>query len=303
MGYVGLPTEDADALRTWFLRGAYQLSLPLYLEAIGHAVGVMQTAEGIERVAREAVEDLAADGVVYAELRFARSCSPSAASGWTRSWKRPGQASSRGWRTLPRRARRSSCGSSSRPCGRRNRSAEIANLAVSSRRLGVVGFDIAGPELGYPAAGHAEAFYRVRAANLHVTVHAGEDDELQSFHEAVEICGAERLGHGVIMDDIQVDGQGRAVLGPLASYIRDREMVLEICPTSNVHTGVTPSIAANPIDRLRRLGFKVSLNTDNRLLSDVSMTSGMGRRLHLRPGIRRRAADRRGCDARQLPAL
>jgi adenosine deaminase len=155
-------------------------------------------------------------------------------------------------------------------------SSEIAELAVRHRDSGVVGFDIAGSEAGNPPTRHLDAFRLVAAENFHITIHAGEAFGLPSIWEAVQLCGAERLGHGVrIVDDIQVDDAGRATLGRLASFVRDRRVPLEMCPTSNVNTGVCDSIAEHPIGLLAALRFRVTVNTDNRLMSGVTLSSEM----------------------------
>jgi adenosine deaminase len=154
------------------------------------------------------------------------------------------------------------------------RSVEIAELAVRHRDAGVVGFDIAGPEAGYPPTRHLDAFNLIARENFHFTIHAGEGFGLPSIWEALQWCGAERLGHGVrIVDDITVRPDGRVALGRLAAYVRDRRVPLEMCPTSNVHTGAAASIEEHPIDLLRRLRFRVTVNTDNRLMSGISMSS------------------------------
>ena len=154
------------------------------------------------------------------------------------------------------------------------RSVEVAECAVRWRDAGAVGFDVAGPEKGYPPTRYLEAFDYVRHENFHITIHAGESFGLPSIWEALQFCGAERLGHGVrIVDDIRVLDDGSVELGRLAAFVRDRRVPLEMCPTSNVHTGAAASIAEHPIDLLRRLRFRVTLNTDNRLMSGVSMSS------------------------------
>ena len=156
------------------------------------------------------------------------------------------------------------------------RSREIAELAVAFRDAGVCGFDVAGAEAGYPPTQHLDAFQLVQRENFHATLHAGEAFGLPSIWEALQWCNAERLGHGVrIVDDIDVADDGSVTLGRLAAYVRDRRVPLEMCPTSNVHTGAVPSLAEHPIELLRRLRFRVTLNTDNRLMSDVTMTSEM----------------------------
>ena len=152
-------------------------------------------------------------------------------------------------------------------------SRDIAELAVRHRDAGVVGFDIAGSEAGNPPTRHLDAFQYVAAENFHITIHAGEAFGLPSIAEALHYCGAERLGHGVrLVDDISVDGDGRATLGRLASYVRDRRVPLEMCPTSNVHTGAAATLAEHPIGLLKRLRFRVTVNTDNRLMSGVTLS-------------------------------
>ena len=158
------------------------------------------------------------------------------------------------------------------------RSLEIAELAVHYRDRGVAGFDVAGAEAGYPPTRHLDAFQLVQRASFHATLHAGEAFGLPSIWEALHWCNAERLGHGVrIIDDITPRPDGTAQLGPLANYIRDRRIPLEICPTSNVHTGAAPSLAEHPIGLLRRLRFRVTVNTDNRLMSGVTLSSELAR--------------------------
>ena len=152
-------------------------------------------------------------------------------------------------------------------------SEQIARLAVNFRDEGVCGFDIAGPEDGFPPTEHLRAFHLVQRENFHLTVHAGEAFGLPSIWEAVQFCNAERLGHGVrIIDDVTRFGDGYR-LGRLADYVRDRRIPLEVCPTSNVHTGAAASIADHPVETLRALRFRVTINTDNRLMSNVTLSS------------------------------
>ncbi len=154
------------------------------------------------------------------------------------------------------------------------RSLEIAELAVRYRDVGVAGFDVAGPEAGYPPTAHLDAFHLVQRENFHATVHAGEAFGLPSIWQAIQWCNAERLGHGVrIVDDIIISPEGEASLGRLAAYVRDRRVPLEMCPTSNVHTGAVPSLAEHPIGLLRQLRFRVTVSTDNRLMSGISLSS------------------------------
>jgi adenosine deaminase len=268
--YGKLPTDDVDDLATWFNRGAKRNDLVLYLETFAHTVGVMQHPDAIERVAFECAQDLAEDGVVYAEVRFAPELHIEAGL----SLQEVLDAVLLGFE-------RGSAGtdltiyaicSAMRTAAH---SLEIAELAVRNRDRGVVGFDIAGAEAGYPPSRHLDAFQYVMRENFHSTIHAGEAFGLPSIWEALQYCSAARLGHGVrIVDDI-TGPPGDEQLGRLASFVRDRRVCLELCPTSNVNTGVCGSIAEHPIGLLRRLRFRVTVNTDNRLMSDTSMTKEM----------------------------
>jgi adenosine deaminase len=263
-----------DALAAHIRRGADRKSLELYLETFAYTVGVMQERDAIIRVAAECTEDLAADGVAYAEIRYApelhveRGLTLDEVAGAVQEGFRIGEqrAASAGrpivMRTLITAMRQYA------------RSKEIAELAIRWRDDGVVGFDVAGPEAGYRPTRYLEAFDHVRHESFHLTIHAGESFGLPSIWEALQFCGAERLGHGVrIVDDITVLPDGQVALGRLAAYVRDRRVPLEMCPTSNVHTGAAASIEAHPFDLLRRLRFRVTVNTDNRLMSGVSLSS------------------------------
>jgi adenosine deaminase len=273
-GYDALPTTDVGELATWFRRGADRKSLELYLETFAHTFGVMQERDAIIRVAAECAEDLAADGVAYAEVRYA----PELSTERGLTLDQVTEANLEGFRIGMERA-----AASGHPIVMKMivtamrqaaRSVEVAECAVRWRDAGVVGFDIAGPEAGYRPTRHLDAFEYIRRENFHITIHAGESFGLPSIWEALQFCGAERLGHGVrIVDDITVRNDGTVELGRLAAFVRDRRVPLEMCPTSNVHTGAADSIENHPIDLLRRLRFRVTLNTDNRLMSDVSMTS------------------------------
>ncbi|MEO5901096.1 MAG: adenosine deaminase [Ilumatobacteraceae bacterium] len=267
-GYQGLPTHDVGDLAHWFNRGAKRNDLVLYLETFAHTVGVMQHRDAIERVSFECAQDLAADGVVYAEVRMAPELCIEA-----------GLTLDEVMAAMMAGFRRGAAGteltiyailSAMRTAAR---SLEIAELAVRWREQGVVGFDIAGAEAGYPPTRHLDAFQYVQRENFHTTIHAGEAFGLPSIWEAVQFCGAERLGHGVRLVDDIVGPAGDEQLGRLAAYVRDRRIPLELCPTSNVNTGVCATIADHPIGMLRRLRFRVTVNTDNRLMSDTSMTN------------------------------
>ena len=272
--YTNLPTTDVDDLAAWIRRGADRKSLELYLETFLHTFGVMQERDAISRVAAECAEDLAADGVVYAEVRMA----PELCTERGLTLDEVQESILEGYRIGMANA-----AAAGRPIVVRSivtamrqaaRSVEVAECAVRWRDAGVVGFDIAGPEAGFRPTRHLEAFDKVRHENFHITIHAGEGFGLPSIWEALQFCGAERLGHGVrIVDDIKALPDGTYELGRLAAFVRDRRVPLEMCPTSNVHSGAAASLAEHPIDLLRRLRFRVTLNTDNRLMSGVSMSS------------------------------
>ena len=269
-GYKNLPSHDTAELASWFNRGAKRNDLVLYLETFAHTVGVMQHRDAIERVSYECALDLAADGVVYAEVRMAPElCTEQGLSldevvAAILDGFRRGAAGTDLTIYLICSAMRTAA-----------RSSEIAELAVRWRDAGCVGFDIAGAEAGYPPTRHLDAFEYVRRENFHTTIHAGEAFGLPSIWEAVQFCGAERLGHGVrIVDDI-TGPEGAEQLGRLATFVRDRRIPLELCPTSNVGTGICASVAEHPIGMLRRLKFRVTLNTDNRLMSATSMSFEM----------------------------
>jgi adenosine deaminase len=269
IGYDRLPSEDADEVKLWMQRGANRGHLNLYLDAFQHTVAVMQTRQALIRVAAECAEDLAADGVVYAEVRFA----PELHVAGGLSLDEVVEAVLEGFRAGSE-GRRITVYALLTAMRTAARSLEIAELAVRYRDQGVVGFDIAGAEAGSPPSRHLDAFQYVARENFHITIHAGEGFGLPSIWEALQWCGAERLGHGVrIMDDIKITPKGTATLGRLASYVRDRRIPLEMCPTSNVQTGAAPSIEAHPIRLLRQLSFRVTVNTDNRLMSGVSLSS------------------------------
>jgi adenosine deaminase len=268
-GYEGLPSRDVEELEAWMTRGADRKDLVLYLETFAHTVGVMQTTESLARVARECAEDLAADGIVYAEVRYA----PEQHLERDLTLDEVVEAVQRGF-TEGSRATGIRIGTLLTAMRTAARSLEIAELAVRWRDHGVVGFDIAGAEAGYPPTRHLDAFDHVRRANFHLTIHAGEAFGLPSIWEALQLCGAERLGHGVrIVDDIEVEPDGEARLGRIAHLVRDRRVPLELCPTSNVHSGAAASIEEHPIGLLTDLKFRVTVNTDNRLMSATTLSN------------------------------
>ena len=275
-GYEDLPATDPQVLAEWFRRSSNSGSLERYLEGFRHTVAVMQTPEALARVARECALDLADDSVVYAEVRFAPELHLDGGLAATEvveavlSGFREGEEAAA---SLGRFIRVGTLLTAMRTAAR---SREIAELVVTYRDRGVVGFDIAGREAGFPPTRHLDAFEYLRRENAHFTIHAGEAFGLPSIWEAIQWCGADRLGHGVrIVDDITRHSDGSVTLGRLASYVRDRRIPLEMCPSSNVMTGASPSIAEHPIGLLRPLGFRVTVNTDNRLMSDTFMSKEM----------------------------
>ncbi|MGB5794260.1 MAG: adenosine deaminase [Mycolicibacter algericus] len=279
VGYDGLPATDPEELATWFRTRSHSGSLERYLEPFSHTVAVMQTPDALFRVAAECVEDLAADAVVYAEVRFA----PELHIEGGLSFDAVTDAVLAGFADGERRAAAAGRDITVRCLVTAMRHAalsrEIAELAIRFRDKGVVGFDIAGAEAGHPPSRHLDAFEYMRDHNARFTIHAGEAFGLPSIHEAIAFCGADRLGHGVrITDDITVDPEdpyGPVRLGRLAAILRDKRIPLELCPSSNVQTGAVGSIAEHPFDLLARARLRVTINTDNRLMSDTTMSKEM----------------------------
>jgi len=270
-----LPETDPEALGRWFTAAADSGSLERYLETFAHTVAVMQTEAGLHRVARECALDLAADGVVYAEVRYA----PEQHLERGLSLEQVVEAVHAGFRAgcaeAAEQGRVIRVGTLLTAMRHAARSQEIAELAVQYRDSGVVGFDIAGAEAGYPPTRHLDAFEYLQRENFHFTIHAGEAFGLPSIWQAIQWCGADRLGHGVrIVDDITGTSTD-PILGRLAAYVRDKRIPLELCPSSNVQTGAAPSIVEHPIGLLRDLRFRVTVNTDNRLMSGTSMSREM----------------------------
>lgn len=278
-GYGGLPSTDADELGRWFHASAASGSLSLYLRGFAHTIAVMQSSEAIERVAYEAGEDLARDGVVYAEVRYAPVFHTTRGLNLEQvvDSVRRGFARAEAEHAIVLRQI---------VCAMRDRtdSLEMAELAVSFRDRGVVGFDIAGEEAGHPPKAHIEAFYYCRRENFSITIHAGEAFGPPSIWQALQYCGAHRIGHGVrLVEDMALAGDpsggsgvvaGKRVvkLGALATYIRDKRIPLEVCPSSNVDTGAVPTLAEHPIGHFIAQHFRVTVNTDNRLMSNVTLS-------------------------------
>jgi adenosine deaminase len=267
-GYRELPTTDPSGLAAWFHRGAQRGNLPEYLEGFRHTTGVMQSPGALERVAFEFIEDMHADGVVYAEVRFAPQLHT--AGGLTedevvavvlRGLERGQRAFGVEWGLII--------------CALRHldRSLEAAELAIRWRDAGVVGFDLAGGEEGFPPKKHIAAFHAIERANFYITIHAGEAYGPRSIWQALQYCGAHRLGHATrLRDDTATLADGSLKLGRLAQYVLDRRIPLEMCLLSNLHTGACERLEDHPFGDFLRHGFRVCLNTDDRLMSDTSMT-------------------------------
>ncbi|MGV9427883.1 adenosine deaminase [Streptomyces sp. NPDC003656] len=266
-----LPTTDPGELAAWYVEAANSGDLVRYIGTFEHTLAVMQSREGLLRVAEEYVLDLAADGVVYGEVRYAPELNTQGGLTMREVVETVQEGLASGM------AKAAAAGTPVRVgtllCGMRmfDRVQEAAELAVAYRDAGVVGFDIAGAEDGFPPADHLAAFELLRRESVPFTIHAGEAYGLPSVHQALQVCGAQRIGHGVRLTEDIVDGK----LGRLAGWVRDRRIALEMCPTSNLQTGCATSIADHPITALKDLGFRVTLNTDNRLVSGTTMTREM----------------------------
>jgi adenosine deaminase len=270
-GYTKLPTDEPHRLATWFHRGARRGSLPLYLEGFAHTCAVMQTAESLERVAYEMMEDMYHDGVVYVETRFAPVFHTEQGLHWD-------DAVTAVLKGLERGRREYGVEFGLIICAMRNMklSLEMAELAVDFRERGVVGFDLAGEEGGFPPKKHVDAFHYIQRENFNITIHAGEAFGKESIWQAIQWCGAHRIGHATrLIDDIGLDKRNRkkiARMGYLAQYILDKRIPLEMCLTSNVDTGAVRSLEAHPFGLYFAYRFRVTLNTDDRLMSDTTMT-------------------------------
>jgi adenosine deaminase len=267
-GYRDLPAGDPKTLRDWFT--APTGSLVRYLETFAHTVAVMQRPEAVSRVARECALDLAADGVVYAEVRMAPELLTAQGTPIEEAVEAILDGFAKGSAEAAGAGTPITVGTLLCAMRQADRWDEVAELVVRHRDDGVVGFDLAGPEIGFPPDRHPSAIALLDRAGAHRTVHAGEAAGIDSIVAALDGAHAERLGHGVrIADEVAEDG----TLGPVAQRVLDAQLPLEVAPSSNVQTGAYPSLAAHPVGRLHRLGFAVTVNTDNRLMSGVSVTS------------------------------
>jgi adenosine deaminase len=266
--YEELPTSNPAELARWFHRGAQRGNLGEYLEGFAHTIAVMQTREGLERIAYEFLEDMSLDGVIHAEVRFAPvfhtskdltqdEVIESVIAGLTKASCEFGVT----WGLII--------------CAMRDRhdSLEAAELAIHWRDRGVVGFDLAGGEDGFPPKNHLAAFQAIQRANFNITIHAGEAYGRDSIWQALQYCGAHRLGHGTrLLEDLTILPDGSLKFGTLARYVLDHRIPLEMCLSSNVHTGACQDFSSHPFPLFLRAGFRVFLNTDDRLMSDTEMS-------------------------------
>ena len=270
IGYRELPESEPERLAAWFFEGANRKTLPLYLEGFRHTIAVMQSAAALERVAHEFMQDMGRDGVVYAEVRFAPHFHTQKGLGLD-------AVMSAVLRGLQRGKEELGVGFGLIVSALRNEpeslSFKLAELAVAYRSQGCVGFDLAGEEAGHPAKEHVRAFEFVKRQNFSITIHAGESFGPESIWQALQYCGAHRIGHGTRLVEDMVLYERKAIsLGPLAQYVLDHRVPIEICLSSNVHTGATPQLAQHPFPHYLAKGYRVTLNTDNRLMSRTSMT-------------------------------
>ncbi len=270
---IALPSYDREELTSWFQEGCRRKSLPLYLETFRYTTAVMQDRASLFRVAEEELLDLAEENVVYAEIRFAPSLH-------TKGGMNPEEVVSTVIRGADEARRKTGIEYGLILCAMRNedpvKSLETAELAVAFSGRGVVGFDLAGDECGYPAKKHVEAFNYIRRKNFNITIHAGEAFGLESIWQALQICHADRIGHGTrITEDMTIENGKILKMGSLANYIRDKRIPLEMCLTSNVGTGACQSYAAHPFPLLLRNNFRVFLSSDNRLMSGTDLTREM----------------------------
>ncbi len=269
-GYEGLPESDPVRLGRWFFEGADRGSLPQYLEGFQHTIAVLQTASALERVAYELAEDCAAENCVYLEVRFAPHFHTVGGLGLDAVMGAVIAGLKRGQEDF-------GLESGLIVCAMRNQSAELslklAELAVSWFGRGCCGFDLAGEEAGHPPKHHIEAFQLIKRRNGSLTIHAGESFGPESIWQALQFCGAHRIGHGThLIDDIAIYDGKVIKVGSLATYVLDHRIPIECCLQSNLHTGAVQSIDEHPFPYLLREGYRVTLNTDNRLMSHTTMT-------------------------------
>ena len=270
---IQLPSQDPEELQMWFQRGCERKSLPLYLETFGVTVSVLQTPEALRRAAFETLEDLAKDNVVYAEIRFA----PILHTEKGMSMQQVVEAVLEG---MDEGKRKTGISYGIILCALRNQdpsiSLSVAKLAIAYRSRGVVALDLAGDEMGNPPKIHLEAFQYIRNQNGNITIHAGEGFGLESIWQAIQVCGAHRIGHGTrLIDDMDLDGTHIEKMGSLAHFIQDKRIPIEMCLSSNVGTGAASDFESHPFNIFFKNNYRVFLSTDNRLMSNTTLTKEM----------------------------
>lgn len=282
--------DDVGAVADWFHTAADSGSLPTYLSTFEHTVALMQTAPQLRRIAREFVEDMAADGVVYAETRWAPHQHTDADLTLDEAVQAVQDGLDEGVAAAAADGRRIVVGQLLCYLRHLEPTDDLVDIALARRDTGVLGLDLAGPEDGFPASRFHNQFARARRDGVRVTIHAGEADGPASIADALD-CGAERIGHGVrLLEDISDppgtsgaddapeaasteaagaddSGGARASLGPVAARVHAQRICLEVCPSSNLQTGAAEDLAHHPVGPLHRLGFAIALSSDNRLMS------------------------------------
>ena len=303
------PADPARAVADWFHSAADSGSLPAYLSTFERTVAVMQTAPQLRRVAREFVEDMVADGVVYAETRWAPHQHTDGGLSLDEAVQAVQDGLDEGVAAAEAAGRRIVVGQLLCYLRHLDPTDDLFEIALARRDSGVVGLDLAGPEEGFPASWFRAQFERARAAGLRVTVHAGEADGPSSIADALD-CGAERIGHGVrLLEDISDAPDGMPsdsmasevatdmgsdmsseaaseetsdeeptpspTFGGVADRVLREQICLEVCPSSNLQTGVADELSHHPVGPLHRLGFALALSSDNRLMSRTSTSREM----------------------------
>ncbi|MGO1504735.1 MAG: adenosine deaminase [Brachybacterium sp.] len=254
--------SETEAVADWFHTAADSGSLPAYLSTFERTVALMQTAPHLRRIAREFVEDMVADGVVYAETRWAPHQHTGAGLSLDQAVQAVQDGLEEGVAAAEAAGRRIVVGQLLCYLRHLDPTDDLVEIALARRDTGVLGLDLAGPEDGFPASRFRTQFETARAAGLRVTIHAGEADGPASIADALD-CGAERIGHGVrLLEDVTGDQ-----LGPVAQRVHRDQICLEVCPSSNLQTGIADDITAHPVGPLHRHGFAVALSSDNRLMS------------------------------------
>ena len=280
---VDLPEEEPKKLANWFHRGAARKNLGLYLEGFGLVLKVMQTKEALIRIAEEAIEDLAKDNVVYVEIRFA----PVLHLEKGLNLEKVVESVLKG---LEKGKKKTGVEYGLIICAMRHMtdSLEMAELAISFRNNRVVGFDIAGDEFGHPPKHHLAAFQYIRNKNFNITIHAGEAFGIESIWQALQICGAHRIGHATrLIEDMTVFGTRIESMGSLSQFILDKRIPMEMCLSSNIHTGAAKSLDVHPFNIYYRNNFRTMLCSDNRLMSNTSLTKEMSLAVkHFNLGLR-----------------